>query len=66
VDQCNKRNVHGETELHRETVFLYAASAWFIRLSYLDDLVAYTVDDGHGGKVHVNVGFSLLDTVQFH
>lgn len=25
--------------------------------------LAYTIDDGHGGKVHVNVSFSLLLSV---
>ncbi len=28
--------------------------------------LAYTVDDGHGGKVHVNVSFSRLITVRLH
>jgi hypothetical protein len=29
-------------------------------------ILAYTIDDGHGGKVHVNVGFSHFNQLQFH
>lgn len=33
-------------------------------MTHLDGLsLAYTIDDGHGGKVHVNVCFSLLISV---
>ena len=36
--------------------------ARFVTACYSDgENAAYSVDDGHGGKIHVNVGFRSLD-----